>query len=79
MDISKQLHAYEVDYHMLQDELLESSYAREDNESLKKLGRTKIEWSLLGFSMSLILSEFIRGARPVTPATWEAEAMQSQV
>jgi TBC1 domain-containing protein 4 len=43
MDISKQLHAYEVDYHMLQDELLESSYAREDNESLKKLGRTKIE------------------------------------
>lgn len=39
MDISKQLHAYEVEYHVLQDELLESSYAREDNESLEKLER----------------------------------------
>lgn len=39
MDISKQLHAYEVEYHVLQDELLESSYACEDNESLEKLER----------------------------------------
>lgn len=39
MDISKQLHAYEVEYHVLQDELLESSYTCEDNESLEKLER----------------------------------------
>lgn len=39
MDISKQLHAYEVEYHVLQDELLESSYACEDTESLEKLER----------------------------------------
>lgn len=39
MDISKQLHAYEVEYHVLQDELQESSYACEDSESLEKLER----------------------------------------
>lgn len=39
MDISKQLHAYEVEYHVLQDELQESSYACEDNEPLEKLER----------------------------------------
>ncbi|XP_029792462.1 TBC1 domain family member 4 isoform X2 [Suricata suricatta] len=39
MDISKQLHAYEVEYHVLQDELQESSYACEDSEPLEKLER----------------------------------------
>ncbi|XP_058519142.1 TBC1 domain family member 4-like [Ochotona princeps] len=39
MDISKQLHAYEVEYHMLQDELQESSCACEDSEPLEKLER----------------------------------------
>ncbi|XP_048197198.1 TBC1 domain family member 4 isoform X2 [Perognathus longimembris pacificus] len=39
MDISKQLHAYEVEYLVLQDELQESSFACEDNESLEKLER----------------------------------------
>ncbi|XP_078203019.1 TBC1 domain family member 4 isoform X17 [Callithrix jacchus] len=39
MDISKQLHAYEVEYHVLQDELQESSYACEDTEPLEKLER----------------------------------------
>ncbi|KAL1780537.1 TBC1 domain family member 4 isoform X3 [Sigmodon hispidus] len=39
MDISKQLHAYEVEYHVLQDELQESSYTCDDNESLEKLER----------------------------------------
>uniref|UniRef100_A0A8D2ALD6 TBC1 domain family member 4 n=1 Tax=Sciurus vulgaris TaxID=55149 RepID=A0A8D2ALD6_SCIVU len=39
MDISKQLHAYEVEYHVLQDELQESSYAYEDNEPMEKLER----------------------------------------
>lgn len=79
MDISKQSHAHEVGYHVLQDEFLESSYACKDNESLEKLGRAKVKWSPLGFSTSLILSEFIRRARPVTPDTWKAGAVQSQV
>ncbi|XP_037655691.1 TBC1 domain family member 4 isoform X1 [Choloepus didactylus] len=39
MDISKQLHAYEVEYHVLQDELQESSYACDDSEPLEKLER----------------------------------------
>nr|KAF6461109.1 TBC1 domain family member 4 [Molossus molossus] len=39
MDISKQLHAYEVEYHVLQDELQEASYACEDSEPLEKLER----------------------------------------
>ncbi|XP_073750538.1 TBC1 domain family member 4 isoform X3 [Callorhinus ursinus] len=39
MDISKQLHAYEVEYHVLQDELQESSYACEDSEPMEKLER----------------------------------------
>uniref|UniRef100_A0A8C0X403 TBC1 domain family member 4 n=1 Tax=Castor canadensis TaxID=51338 RepID=A0A8C0X403_CASCN len=39
MDISKQLHAYEVEYHVLQDELQESSYACEDSESVERLER----------------------------------------
>ncbi|XP_023607496.1 LOW QUALITY PROTEIN: TBC1 domain family member 4 [Myotis lucifugus] len=39
MDISKQLHAYEVEYHVLQDELQESSYSCEDSEPVEKLER----------------------------------------
>uniref|UniRef100_A0A2K6EKS2 TBC1 domain family member 4 n=1 Tax=Propithecus coquereli TaxID=379532 RepID=A0A2K6EKS2_PROCO len=39
MDISKQLHAYEVEYHVLQDELQESSYVCEDSEPIEKLER----------------------------------------
>ncbi|XP_023368962.1 TBC1 domain family member 4 isoform X1 [Otolemur garnettii] len=39
MDISKQLHAYEVEYHVLQDELQEASYACEDSEPMEKLER----------------------------------------
>ncbi|XP_039096013.1 TBC1 domain family member 4 [Hyaena hyaena] len=39
MDISKQLHAYEVEYHVLQDELQESSYACEESEPIEKLER----------------------------------------
>ncbi|XP_072478396.1 TBC1 domain family member 4 isoform X2 [Notamacropus eugenii] len=38
MDISKQLHAYEVEYHVLQDELQESSpHSCEESEPLEKL------------------------------------------
>ncbi|XP_045694968.1 TBC1 domain family member 4 isoform X1 [Phyllostomus hastatus] len=39
MDISKQLHAYEVEYHVLQDELQESSNACEYSEPMEKLER----------------------------------------
>ncbi|XP_048391048.1 TBC1 domain family member 1 isoform X2 [Stegostoma tigrinum] len=37
MDLSKQLQAYEVEYHVLQDELIDSSAAMSDNERLEKL------------------------------------------
>ncbi|XP_041115689.1 TBC1 domain family member 4-like isoform X2 [Polyodon spathula] len=40
MDISKQLHAYEVEYHVLQDEMLEASVPSDDAERLDKLERT---------------------------------------
>ncbi|XP_061485981.1 TBC1 domain family member 4 isoform X3 [Rhineura floridana] len=39
MDISKQLHAYEVEYHVLQDELQENSNPCDDGEALEKLER----------------------------------------
>ncbi|XP_030332275.1 TBC1 domain family member 4 isoform X1 [Strigops habroptila] len=39
MDISKQLHAYEVEYHVLQDELQENVNPCEEGEPLEKLER----------------------------------------
>uniref|UniRef100_A0A8C3KHZ5 TBC1 domain family member 4 n=1 Tax=Calidris pygmaea TaxID=425635 RepID=A0A8C3KHZ5_9CHAR len=39
MDISKQLHAYEVEYHVLQDELQENVNPCDDGEPLEKLER----------------------------------------
>eukprot|EP00076_Gallus_gallus_P013879 XP_015132521.1 TBC1 domain family member 4 isoform X2 [Gallus gallus] len=39
MDISKQLHAYEVEYHVLQDELQENVNLCDDGEPLEKLER----------------------------------------
>ncbi|XP_032533516.1 TBC1 domain family member 4 isoform X3 [Chiroxiphia lanceolata] len=39
MDISKQLHAYEVEYHVLQDELQENVSPCEEGEPLEKLER----------------------------------------
>nr|XP_033804637.1 TBC1 domain family member 4 isoform X2 [Geotrypetes seraphini] len=39
MEISKQLHAYEVEYHVLQDEMLEASNPCDDGEHLEKLER----------------------------------------
>uniref|UniRef100_A0A4W3I1Q3 TBC1 domain family member 4 n=1 Tax=Callorhinchus milii TaxID=7868 RepID=A0A4W3I1Q3_CALMI len=39
MDISKQLHAYEVEYHVLQDEMLEASSPCEEGDRLEKLER----------------------------------------
>ncbi|KAM8976428.1 TBC1 domain family member 4 isoform 2-T2 [Pelodytes ibericus] len=37
MDISKQLHAYEVEYHVLNDEMLEASNSCDDVEAFQKL------------------------------------------
>ncbi|XP_009978782.1 PREDICTED: TBC1 domain family member 4-like [Tauraco erythrolophus] len=39
MDISKQLHAYEVEYHVLQDELQENVSPCDEGEPLEKLER----------------------------------------
>ncbi|XP_048879973.1 TBC1 domain family member 4 isoform X2 [Brienomyrus brachyistius] len=40
MDISKQLHAYEVEYHVLQDEMLDSTTLPDDMDRLDKLEKT---------------------------------------
>uniref|UniRef100_A0A8C9WIT0 TBC1 domain family member 4 n=1 Tax=Scleropages formosus TaxID=113540 RepID=A0A8C9WIT0_SCLFO len=40
MDISKQLHTYEVEYHVLQDELLETVRLPDDADRLDRLERT---------------------------------------
>ncbi|KAM9320504.1 TBC1 domain family member 4 [Gastrophryne carolinensis] len=37
MDISKQLHAYEVEYHVINDEMLEASNSNDDTEAYQKL------------------------------------------
>ncbi|XP_028846575.1 TBC1 domain family member 4 isoform X1 [Denticeps clupeoides] len=43
MDISKQLHAYEVEYHVLQDEMVEAPPACEDTDRLEKLEKTNAQ------------------------------------
>uniref|UniRef100_A0A673CSS2 TBC1 domain family member 4 n=1 Tax=Sphaeramia orbicularis TaxID=375764 RepID=A0A673CSS2_9TELE len=43
MDISKQLHAYEVEYHVLQDEMLEAGPLPDDSERLDKLDKTNAQ------------------------------------
>nr|XP_057938399.1 TBC1 domain family member 4 isoform X2 [Doryrhamphus excisus] len=44
MDISKQLHTYEVEYHVLQDEMLESGAPLpDDSERLEKLEKTNVQ------------------------------------
>ncbi|XP_069781069.1 TBC1 domain family member 1-like isoform X13 [Narcine bancroftii] len=40
MDLSKQLQAYEVEYHVLQDELIDSSPTMSENERLEKLEKS---------------------------------------
>lgn len=39
MDVSKQLHAYEVEYHVLQDELQENPTSCDDGDFSEKLER----------------------------------------
>ncbi|XP_019737894.1 TBC1 domain family member 4 isoform X2 [Hippocampus comes] len=43
MDISKQLHAYEVEYHVLQDEVGEGGATPDDSERLDKLEKTNVQ------------------------------------
>ncbi|XP_072332252.1 TBC1 domain family member 4 isoform X3 [Scyliorhinus torazame] len=43
MDISKQLHAYEVEYHVLQDEMVEGSSPCDDGDRLEKLERANCQ------------------------------------
>lgn len=43
MDISKQLHAYEVEYHVLQDEMLDTGAVLDDSDRLDKLEKTNIQ------------------------------------
>ncbi|XP_076857643.1 TBC1 domain family member 4 isoform X2 [Brachyhypopomus gauderio] len=43
MDISKQLHAYEVEYHVLQDEMVDSAPPSEDLERLDRLEKTSVQ------------------------------------
>ncbi|KAK2840034.1 hypothetical protein Q5P01_013774 [Channa striata] len=43
MDISKQLHAYEVEYHVLQDEMLDVGSLPDDCERLDKLEKTNAQ------------------------------------
>ncbi|XP_016895278.2 TBC1 domain family member 4 isoform X2 [Cynoglossus semilaevis] len=43
MDISKQLHAYEVEYHVLQDEMIETGPLPDDSDRLDKLEKTNAQ------------------------------------
>uniref|UniRef100_A0A1A7Z1Y5 TBC1 domain family member 4 n=2 Tax=Iconisemion striatum TaxID=60296 RepID=A0A1A7Z1Y5_9TELE len=43
MDISKQLHAYEVEYHVLQDEMLETGPPPDDSDRLDRLEKTNVQ------------------------------------
>ncbi|XP_068602053.1 TBC1 domain family member 4 [Brachionichthys hirsutus] len=43
MDISKQLHAYEVEYHVLQDEMQDAGSQPDDSDRLDKLEKTNIQ------------------------------------
>lgn len=42
MDISKQLHAYEVEYHVLQDEILDTGAVVDEIDRLDKLEKTNM-------------------------------------
>ncbi|XP_060732104.1 TBC1 domain family member 4 isoform X5 [Tachysurus vachellii] len=43
MDISKQLHAYEVEYHVLQDEMVDAAPFSEESDRLDKLEKINIQ------------------------------------
>ena len=43
MEISKQLHEYEVEYHVLQDEMIEAGPLPDDSDRLEKLEKTNTQ------------------------------------
>lgn len=43
MDISKQLHAYEVEYQVLQDEMLDTGAVVDETDRLDKLEKTNMQ------------------------------------
>lgn len=43
MDISKQLHAYEVEYHVLQDEMVDAAPLSDETDRLDKLEKTNAQ------------------------------------
>lgn len=43
MDLSKQLHAYEVEYHVLQDEVLDGGAVLNDSDHRDKLEKTNVQ------------------------------------
>lgn len=43
MDISKQLHAYEVEYHVLQDEMVDAAPLSDESDRLDKLEKTNAQ------------------------------------
>ncbi|KAM6986739.1 TBC1 domain family member 4 isoform 2-T2 [Aplochiton taeniatus] len=43
MDISKQLHAYEVEYHVLQDEMVEVGSMTDDSDRLDRLEKSNVQ------------------------------------
>ncbi|XP_077392881.1 TBC1 domain family member 4 isoform X2 [Festucalex cinctus] len=59
MDISKQLHAYEVEYHVLQDEVAEGGATPDDSERLDKLEKTNSQLK----KQNMELLEKLQGAR----------------
>lgn len=61
MDISKQLHAYEVEYHVLQDEMLDVGPLPDDSDRLDKLEKTNVQ--LKKQNMDLLEKLQVRGRR----------------
>lgn len=68
MDISKQLHAYEVEYNVLQDEMLETAAPLlDDSDRLDKLEKTNVQ--LKKQNMELLEKLQVRKRRRVTFST----------
>ncbi|KAJ8012564.1 hypothetical protein DPEC_G00044170 [Dallia pectoralis] len=59
MDISKQLHAYEVEYHVLQDEMVETIPQSDESERLDKLEKTNNQFK----KQNMDLLEKLQAAR----------------
>ncbi|XP_067419344.1 TBC1 domain family member 4 isoform X3 [Emydura macquarii macquarii] len=70
MDISKQLHAYEVEYHVLQDELQEGLNPCDDGEPLEKLERANSQLKRQNMDLLEKLQPYITPLWNISPA-WE--------